>query len=101
MSGSMGRHLQRSLGVGCTKPKSCPLQLTAVKATRIAIKVKQICSRLLNLWLIDTLRCYRQPRDRMAQYFDINSIDFSVGVCSFFLDPYKIRLERMVQLVQT
>src|ERR1700726_3616668 len=71
MSGSMGRHLQRSLGVGCKKPKSCPLQLTAARAARIVIQVKQICSCLLNWWRINTLRCCRQRQGCMTQWVDI------------------------------
>ena len=50
--------------------KSCPLQLTAGKARRIAIHVNQICSCQLNLRFTDTLRCYRQLQGCMTQYVD-------------------------------
>src|SRR5215469_18537972 len=58
MSGSTGRHLQRSLGVGCKKPKSCPLQLTMTKTVRIVKQVWEKRFRGFTRRLIDELRCY-------------------------------------------
>src|SRR5262249_54120623 len=49
MSGSMGRQLQRSAGVGCKMPTSCPLQLKKVSVRKIVSVVEQVGRPLLRL----------------------------------------------------
>src|SRR5215472_13502952 len=64
----MGKHLQRSLGVGCKNPKSCPLQLTIAKTSRIVTEVKQICAGLSNRGLIDDLDARHGYKSCIDQY---------------------------------
>src|ERR1700730_13341708 len=40
-----------------------PCNSPQLKPVKIVPPVKQICWRLLNLWPIDDLRCYRRARD--------------------------------------
>src|SRR5215469_3546555 len=69
MSGSIGKHLQRSLGVGCRTAKSCPLQLTIAKTRKIVTDATQTCATLSNCELIDDLRCWARLRGCIDKIF--------------------------------